>query len=384
MLAIGLMSGTSLDGIDAALVEILPRDRGYAIELQRFETRAYEDDLRDALIAALPPNAGSLSEIAGLHNALGRAYARAAKSVAGENPVGYVASHGQTVWHDGDANVTLQLGDPFPIRELLGATVCYDFRSADCAAGGRGAPLVPWIDGLLLGSAHEDRVALNLGGIANVTLLRAGAQPEEAVAFDTGPANMLLDAFVSKRTGGQRRFDRDGALALAGRVDDSLLALMLNDDYFAAKPPKTTGRERFGKQFLDRFGDSFDKLSTQDGAATLAALTAASVAQAIEAAGFAQARLIVSGGGARNRALVTALAARLPGARVEPSDAMGLPVQAKEAIAFATLGYETLRGRAANVPSATGAVARVVLGAIAPWRLGELFDEISRECRAAG
>lgn len=380
MLAVGLMSGTSLDAIDAALVEIRPRAEGYAVELQRFAMIAFEPELITALRAVLPPNGGSVAAIADLHNAVGRAYAGAAKSVAGSDPVAFVASHGQTVWHDGEGHVTLQIGDAFVIREALNATVCYDFRSADCAAGGHGAPLVAWVDALLLGSSGEDRVALNLGGIANVTLLRAGAAPREAVAFDTGPANMLLDGFVAERTAGRLRFDSDGALAAAGRADEALVAAMLCDEYFDALPPKTTGRERFGEHFLAEFREALAQLSTQDGAATLAELTARSVAQAIERNGFGNARVIVSGGGARNRSLVTRLATRLPAARVEPSDAVGLPVDAKEAIAFAVLGYEALRGRAANVPAATGAARHAVLGAIAPYNLRGLLDAVAAEC----
>lgn len=377
------MSGTSLDAIDAALVEIRPAGERYAVELQRFAMVAFEPDVSAALRAALPPNSGSIAEMARLHNALGHAFARAARAVAGSDPIAFVASHGQTVWHDGDAHVTLQLGDAFVIREALSATVCYDFRSADCAAGGHGAPLVAWVDALLLASSHEDRVALNLGGIANVTLMRAGAPARDAVAFDTGPANMLIDRFVSERTAGRLHFDVDGALAARGRSDEALVSAMLRDEYFGAPPPKTTGRERFGDHFLAQFGDSFSKLSTPDGAATLTELSAISIAQAIERAGFARAHVVVSGGGARNRALVTRLAARLPTARVEPSDAMGFSVDAKEAIAFAVLGYETLRGRAANVPLATGAQRRVVLGAIAPHGLRELLDAIAGECDAS-
>ena len=381
MLAVGLMSGTSLDGVDAALVRIRPRGESYAVELLAFQRQRFERGLCDALLAALPPNSGSLSAVAHLHNVLGRVYARAARAVAGSAPIGYVASHGQTVWHDGTAHVTLQLGDAFVIREAISATVCYDFRSADCAAGGQGAPLVARIDALILGSAAEDRVAINLGGIANVTLLRAGAPLEETVAFDTGPANMLLDAFMRDRTGGERGFDKDGALAGRGCVDEKLLAAMLDDEYFASLPPKTTGRERFGAQFLEEHRKALQHLSLEDGAATLAELTAASVAQAILRLGFAGARVIVSGGGAHNRTLLGRLAARLGPASVETSEVVGIPVDAKEAIAFVVIGYETLRGRAANLPTATGAVRPVVLGAIAPHNLFELLAQVERECR---
>jgi anhydro-N-acetylmuramic acid kinase len=381
VIAIGLMSGTSLDGIDAALVEILPRqDGGYKLELLRFATTAFDAELLRSLRAVLPPNDGGVALVAALHRALGEAYAKAARAVAGKQTIGYVASHGQTVWHDGARQVTLQLGDAFAIRELLGATVCYDFRSADCAAGGHGAPLVPYVDALLFSSPHEDRVALNLGGIANVSLLPKGERTE-IVAFDTGPGNMLIDAFVRERSGGQRNIDRDGALAAAGEVEAELLATMLADAYFAQTPPKTTGRERFGAQFLASHRERLARLSVEDGLATLTELTAASIAAAVERAGFTQAHAIVSGGGARNRYLVARIAARLSQARVEASDAMGIPAEAKEAMAFAVLGYETLRGRVANIPYATGAARAVPLGAIAPYRLPVLLAEMECECR---
>lgn len=383
MLAVGLMSGTSLDGVDAALVEILPRPSGYAVTLRTFLTQPFERNLRDALLAALPPNAGGLSALALLHRTLGRAYAAAVGAIAPAEPIGYVASHGQTVWHDGAAHVTLQIGDAFEIRDAAKATVCYDFRSADCVAGGHGAPLTAFVDALLLGSASQDCVAVNLGGIANVTLLKAGAAPEEARGFDTGPANMLIDGFVRDRTRGIQSFDRDGALAAAGRVDDALLHAMLGDAYFEASPPKTTGREHFGVQFLGLHGEALVQLSLEDGAATLTELTAVTIAQAIAREGFGGARVFVSGGGAGNAVLLSRLAARLGRSQVETTDALGIPVDAKEAIVFAVLGYETLRGRPANALGATGAARRVALGAIAPDRLRELLAQIESECTAA-
>jgi anhydro-N-acetylmuramic acid kinase len=383
MLAIGLMSGTSLDGVDAALARIVPSGAGYDVTLLRFETKPFESELREALLAVLPPNTGNVPAVADLHHQLGGAYARAAREVAGRDSIDYVASHGQTLWHDGAAQVTFQIGDPFAVAEVLDATVCYDFRSADCAAGGHGAPLVARVDALLCSSDREDRVALNVGGIANITLLRRGASAEQAIAFDTGPGNMLIDAFVGLKTNGTRRFDANGTLAAAGRVDGDVLAAMLADDYFSALPPKTTGREYFGAHFLARYGERLERMSLEDGAATLTELTAASVSHAIERAGFAGARIIVSGGGAHNSTLLVRLAARLKTACVEPSDRMGIPVDAKEAMAFAVLGYETLRGRAGNVPAATGARHPVVLGAIAPRRLKALIERIEAECRSS-
>ena len=374
------MSGTSLDGVDAALVEVTPHNGGYALHLLRFETFAFDEALFETLQSALPPNRGSIAAAAELHRALGEAFAGAAKTVAGAQTVAYVASHGQTVYHDGAHSVTLQLGDAFLIRERIHATVCYDFRSADCAAGGQGAPLIPYVDALLFAHPEEDRIAANLGGIANVTLLGTNG---DVAAFDTGPGNMLLDAFVRARTGGRTAIDRDGALAAAGRIDSDLLAAMLSDAYFAQKPPKSTGRERFGEQFLVPHAGRLAAMSLEDGLATLAELTAASLANAVRDSGFAPARAIVAGGGARNRHLMARIAARLSPASVETTDAMGIPAEAKEAIGFAVLGYETLRGRASNVPRATGATRAVTLGAIAPYRLNELLAEVERECRTS-
>jgi anhydro-N-acetylmuramic acid kinase len=378
MIAIGLMSGTSFDGIDAAVVRIVPRGDAYEFELVRHETFPFDDDVRQALASALPPNDAGAAMIAALHRALGRAFSTAAVSIARAEPVDFVASHGQTIWHDGARHVTLQIGDAFAIREAIGASVCFDFRSADCAAGGHGAPLVPYVDALLFADANEDRAAVNIGGIANVTLLPRGG---ETIGFDTGPGNMLLDAFVRDRTEGKLTYDRDGAMAAAGTVDGDLLASMLSDEFFSLPPPKTTGRERFGAQYLLRFGERLGRLRLEDGLATLAELTAASIAQAIAAGGLHRPRVIVSGGGARNASILDRIAGRLAEARVEASDSMGVPAEAKEAIAFAVLGYETLRGRASNVPRVTGAAHATPLGAIAPHRLRELLERIESECR---
>jgi anhydro-N-acetylmuramic acid kinase len=381
VIAVGLMSGTSLDGIDAALVEILPRGSGYEVALRRFVTTPFDEELQSALVAALPPNAGSAEALATLHHRLGLAFGNAATRVMEGERASFVASHGQTIWHDGERSTTLQLGDAFLIREATETTVCYDFRSADCAAGGSGAPLVPYVDVLLFRDRSEDRVALNLGGIANLTALPGTG--DGIVAFDTGPGNMLVDAFVRERTAGARTYDRGGALAARGRVDDTLLRELLSDPYFSQTPPKSTGRERFGTQFL-RAHPNIDALTNEDALATLVELTAASVAQAIASLPLHHPRVIVSGGGARNLALLARLRARLAGSRVETSDVMGISADAKEALAFAVLGYETLRERAGNLPRATGAKRHVPLGAIAPHELRSLLDAVERECANAG
>lgn len=383
MIGVGLMSGTSLDGIDAALVRIRPSGTSYRVDLLNFLTEPFSPALLAELRCALPPNTGSTEALAFLHHRLGEAFADAAAKVADDMPVDYIASHGQTLWHDGPAHVTLQLTDPFVIRERAQATVCYDFRSADCAAGGHGAPLVPYVDALLLGSAEEDRIAVNIGGIGNLTFVPRGAEPQHVVAFDSGPGNMLIDAFVVQRTNGKHRYDVGGEFALRGTIDDDALQAMLADAYFALPPPKTTGRERFGAQFLAEHARRIDGLSLEDGAATLAALTAESLAAAVRSLAPAGARVLISGGGAHNKAILRGLQERLAGFAVERSDAMNLHADAKEAIAFAILGYETLRGRAANVPRVTGAAHPSLLGAIAPHNLQRLLEKMEAECRAS-
>lgn len=382
MIAIGLMSGTSLDGIDAARVRIEPRGRGYSVELQHFETHPFEPHVAALLHEALPPHQGTIAQAARLHRELGNAFADAALSAAQGAHVNYAASHGQTVWHDGGAHVTLQLADPFAIRDALHATVCFDFRSADCAAGGHGAPLVPYADALLLGSDDEDRVAVNIGGIANLTVLPRGCDAANVLAFDSGPGNMLIDAFVRERTGGAQRYDVNGDLASRGAANDAALQALRQDPYFGQPAPKTTGREHFGAQFLRAHDSYLRPLGLEDGAATLAALTAATLAAAIRDAAPAGARVLLSGGGRHNKAIVRGLRERLAEYCVEDSGMYGLDGDAKEAIAFAVLGYETLRGRAANVPRATGATRPALLGAIAPFELNALLRAMEAEWRA--
>lgn len=380
MIAVGLMSGTSLDGIDAALVRIRPSGERYRIDLFNFRTEPFEPELRALLLQALPPSVATAAQIAALNKKLGEAFARAALEAAGDLPLDYVATHGMTVFHDGGSAQTLQIGDPYVLRDRTQATVCFDFRGADCAAGGQGAPLVPYADALLLADAHEDRVAVNVGGIANLTVLRKGAEAREAVAFDSGPGNMLIDAFVRARTGGAEQYDKDGAYASRGRADRGVLDAMLADPYFAMPAPKSTGRERFGDQFLAAHRQ-LDSLGIEDGCATLTELTAATLTQAIASAAARGTRVIVSGGGAHNVFLMDRLAQLLPASAVEPSSALGVNPDAKEAIAFAVLGYELLRERPANLPNVTGAAHPTVLGAIAPHELLSLLSKVQSECR---
>lgn len=368
----GVISGTSLDGIDVAVCDVVAHGEGVRAACERFATVAFDEGLRTRILAAYPPAPVGALEISALHAAIGEAFGDAIRTVAGDTPLDAVASHGVTLAHDGAAHHTLQLGDAFRIRERVNATVVFDFRSADTAAGGTGAPLVPFVDALLFGE-YAPCIALNLGGIANLTVLPDG------IAFDSGPANLPIDTYVALRSGGERRYDRDGGLARGGIVNDVLLERMLDDPYFRHMPPKTTGREEFGAPFVARWQRDLDGLTFADAVATLTALTVRSVAGAARAAAPNATTLIVSGGGARNAALVDGLRAELRGIRVAISDELGVNADAKEAVAFAVLGYTALRGRTAGLPRVTGARGPRVLGAIAPHDLAALLERVRRE-----
>jgi anhydro-N-acetylmuramic acid kinase len=282
-----------------------------------------------------------------------------------------VGCHGQTIFHEGaPVNVlgtkvasTLQIGEASVIAERLGISVVSDFRPRDIAAGGRGAPLVPFVDYLMFRHPRRGRVALNIGGIANITAIPPAAKPEQVVAFDTGPGNMAIDALAFLHTEGTQRYDRDGRIARTGRVDRDLLQELLAAPYYGQKPPKTAGREQYGMEFVERLLTTGRPLP--DLIATATALTATSVATAI--ARFVRPRmrvdeLIVSGGGARNPVIMGALSALMPEIAIATSTDFGVNSDAKEAIAFAVLARETWRRRPSNLPSATGARRPVVLG----------------------
>jgi len=372
------MSGTSLDGVDAALVDLIPRGDAYAVKVQRFVTQPFDARLRERLEAALPPERGSTAAVAQLHADLAAAFTATARAAVEDDRVDFAATHGLTLYHDGSRSTTLQIGRPYELRDVLRASVVWDFRSADCALGGSGAPLVPFVDALVFASGEEDRVAVNIGGICNLTILRRNGKPNDAIAFDVGAGTMLLDALVRERTG--EAMDFDGRLTGKGSVDEQLLNIMLADPYFALEPPKSTGREQFGRQVLDVHRQALGRLGVEDACATLAAFTVRPLADAIRRYGAPGSRVILGGGGSRNPAIVEMLRAALDNsARVELSDGFGISADAKEAVAFAILGYETLRGRPANLPRVTGARAPGVLGSIVPYDLSELLTKIARE-----
>jgi anhydro-N-acetylmuramic acid kinase len=367
---IGLMSGTSLDGVDAACVYVLETaGEPLRLKTRRAVTVPFEASLHERLLKALPPNEPDQREVAELDVAIGEAFAAAAQAVAGDG-VDFIASHGLTLFHDGPARLSVQIGNPYVVRDRLRASVIYDFRRADCALGGQGAPLVPYVDALLFGGGPL--VGLNIGGIANVSVIGRGAGG--VAGWDTGPGNILIDAFVRMKTGGAHEYDAAGAYALRGTVDAARLAKMLHDEYFSRKPPKSTGREHFGARYLAN-NDLFS-LSLEDGCATLTELTAQTIAAAVNECGTASRRVIVSGGGVDNPAILRALRSALPDSAIARSDEFGIDAQFKEAIAFAVLGFETLRGRPSSLPAVTGATEPALLGSIAPYELEALLAKV--------
>lgn len=369
MRVLGLISGTSTDGVDAAVADLsLSADVVRLVPVAATST-PYPDDLRAALEAALPPAITTVEDVCVLDTRVGQAFAdAAAAAIAAAGPVDLVVSHGQTLYHwvEGrHARGTLQIGQPAWIAERTGAPVVADLRARDVAAGGHGAPLVSRFDALLLGGGDRVRAALNLGGIANLTVLAPGRPP---LAFDTGPANTLVDAAVHDRSGGAASYDRDGAWAARGRVDEGLLGALLADPYYALAPPKSTGRERFNRAYLHDALHDRPRVADADLLATLTALTAETVACACRDHDVAE--VVAAGGGTANPTLLGMLRERLPGVALTTIDDHGVPADAKEAYAFALLGFLTVHGVAGSEPSCTGAAHPTLLGALVPGRDG--------------
>jgi anhydro-N-acetylmuramic acid kinase len=326
------------------------------------------------------PAAEALRELATLDVELGERFAAAATAVVAEAglelaALAGVASHGQTLAHHPERRATLQVGDPSLIAERTGVTTIADFRPRDLAAGGEGAPLAPFFHYAALADPREARAFLNLGGIANLTWLPRGARPDDVVAFDVGPANALVDGVVQEFSGGRERMDRDGARARRGRIDQELLARLLDDEFLRRAPPKSTGRERYGLAEAEALAREWQAAgrAEDDLVATLVAFTAEAVARACRdflGGGAGLERLLVGGGGAENPSLLSALSAALPRAQVEPSDAAGVPARAVEAMAFSLMGRNALLGLPNHLPRCTGARAARVLGEIVPGGLG--------------
>jgi anhydro-N-acetylmuramic acid kinase len=388
-LVVGLMSGTSVDAIDAALVRIGPGadPERRTVELLAQRETPFDPVLHAAIFDSFPPHTGTIARLAQLDVLIGEAFAAATLALldeAGVAPesVDLIGSHGQTVYHaphpgasaDGlpAVPVTVQIGSGAVLAARTGITTIYDFRSADLALGGEGAPLVPYVDYLLLGDA-ESLAVQNIGGIGNVTILRRGMGVPGLSAFDTGPGNMLIDALAQLTSAGQHAFDEDGALAAQGTVARALLDDALEDPFFARRPPKSTGREEFGTLYAAEFAAKGRSLGLADAdlLATATALTARSIADAYRRFVLPETALdavLLCGGGARNPTLRRMLAAELAPLPVGTTTERGIPSDAKEAIAFAVLAYETAHGRPGTLPATTGVARPAILGAIAPGR----------------
>jgi anhydro-N-acetylmuramic acid kinase len=356
------MSGTSLDGVDVAIVDIA----GRRVRTVAHHTEPYTKPLRQRILAVSDATCRT-RDISRLNFELGRVYARVLEQACTKHRVAeatleLIGCHGQTIYHEGagtQAN-TMQIGEASILAEKFGIPVISDFRTRDVAAGGSGAPLVPFADVLLLHSARRNRVALNIGGIANITVLPRTLKDGNAIAFDTGPGNMVMDQLVSRATGGKATFDRDGRMAARGHVNRPLLDRLLRAPWFRQTPPKTAGREQYGARFVDAL--SATGLSVEDLTATATAFTCAAIALAVRDHAPETEEIVTAGGGVHNPVLMAQLAAFLPGRRVTTTAEFGIDPDAKEAIAFAVLAERSWRRKPGNLPSATGARHPVILG----------------------
>ena len=382
MIVVGIMSGTSADGIDVALVRIPTPGNGFPkLDLLAHESIPYSKHLRKAVLAAMNAKTTSTAELARLNWRLGIAYAEAVWLILARNPmkIDLIGCHGQTLYHQSDEQAyagarfacTWQAGETAILAGEFGVPVISNFRPADMVAGGHGAPLVPLLDFAQFRHAKRGRILQNIGGIANMTAIPAAAAMEQVLAFDSGPGNMVIDELMLRLY--RKPMDADGAIAATGQILPAVLKRGLRQAFFRKIPPKTAGREQFGKEFAAAFLADCKRTSRrkEDAIATATALTVESIAQAYER--FVTARMgggpidyIVSGGGARNATLMRQLTERLSGygCAVSTSDRFGLPAEAKEAAAFALLAWQTWHHRPGNLPSATGAGRPVILGQV--------------------
>lgn len=381
-LVLGMMSGTSVDGIDVSLVRISGAPPNLKITLLNHTSVAFPAAVRKEILRVAEQNQITSGELSQLHSRLGHIYADAALAACkrfrvSPRKIDLIGNHGQTIFHQGkpvpflgkQTASTLQVGEGAILAALTGITTVSDFRPADIALGGNGAPLVPFADYVLYGHPKLGRVSLNIGGIANVTVIPANAKPSQVFAFDTGPGNMLIDALVYHFTHGRQRFDKNAALAQQGRPIPALLDELMRDPYLELAPPKSTGREYYGAAYVKKLLVLGKKHHAQSNdlirAATL--FSALSIVDALNRFVLSTHKirqLIVSGGGANNPLLLAQLSAALPSLEVSPSSALNVPTDAKESLAFALLACETFHKRPSNIPSATGARGPAILGKI--------------------
>ena len=374
-IVIGLMSGTSADGIDAALVEIEGFGLNTRLKLVNFITYPFPEDVKKRIFGIFSPSICPVDEICQMNFILGELFAQAAlevikKAGLSQSEVDLIGSHGQTISHLPNFGATLQIGEPAVIAYRTGIITVGDFRVADMAAGGQGAPLVPYVDFLLLRDEAKSRAIQNIGGISNVTVLPTRANLNDILAFDTGPGNMIIDGIVRLVTNGQRNYDPDGQMAAEGKPDENLLKKLLSHPFIFKKPPKTTGREDFGAKFAKKIFDEAKEtgIKNSDLLATITAYTAECIYENYRLfilPKYNISEILICGGGLRNLTLMKFLREKFYPIQVKSVEDYGIMSEAKEAIAFAVLANETIHGNPSNVPSATGAERAVVLGKIA-------------------
>jgi anhydro-N-acetylmuramic acid kinase len=377
LIVAGIMSGTSADGIDVALAHITGKGFNLHIELLSHEHFSYPKAVRQAVLQAMNAVRASVPDLSRLNFLLGELYARAVRQAqqSGKNKIELIGCHGQTIYHQGEAEsyfgkkitCTWQTGEAAVIADRVGVPVVSDFRPADMAAGGKGAPLVPFLDYVLLRDRRAGRIAQNLGGIANLTAIPANAGPQQVIAFDTGPGNMVMDQLMQLLL--HRSYDRNGDIARRGNVLQPVLKEALRNPFFCQPPPKTAGREEFGREYANRFLARCGSARKEDIIATATALTVSSIAEALKKFVLGKNKYrdyIVSGGGTDNRTLIAMLTAEVSnlGLKLSRIDNFGIPSRAKEALAFALLAYQTWHRQPSNIPSATGASRPAVLGKI--------------------
>jgi anhydro-N-acetylmuramic acid kinase len=379
-LVIGLISGTSLDGIDAALVKIAGKGANTKIKLLNFQTYPYPDRLKANLLRISQPGNGTVDEICQMNFVLGEYFAEAVHSICRASnteisEVDLVGSHGQTIHHLPDERIifdkriraTLQIGEPSVIANRTGIITVANFRSADLALQGQGAPLIPYFDYLIFQSKSYNRVILNIGGIANVTILRKDCSIDDVLAYDTGPGNMVIDALMRRLF--DKEYDHDGVTACSGTISEKLLSELLAHPFFQKPIPKSTGREEFGDSFVNsiiRRGEHY-RLTSEDIVATVTELTARSIVDSLKFAEVALEEvdeLLTSGGGSHNKTIISSLKRYFSKSEVGTTDRFDIPVDAKEAICFAVLANETVSGNPGNLPSVTGAKRQAILGTI--------------------
>lgn len=384
MIVAGIMSGTSADGINVAIVRLEDHDFETKLDFIAHREFPFPANVRKFILAVMNAEA-KVADLARLNVLLGELYAEAFLKTASQAQAGVslIGCHGQTIYHQGEKknflgrsiSATWQTGEGAIVAARTGIPVVSDFRQSDMAAGGKGAPLVPFLDYMLYRHPQRGRIVQNIGGIANLTAIPAGTasgggtRPERVIAFDNGPGNMVIDGVTERLY--NRPFDKDGRFAATGKVLDPVIKKILRGSFFRSKPPKTAGREEFGREFLEQFIRSCGNCERQDIVATATALTAQSIALAVrellpETYGDVSAfqDMIISGGGSRNATLVKMITELLPELDVKSSDAYGIPAEAKEAVAFALLAYQTWHKSPSSIPSATGADYPAVLGKI--------------------